>query len=273
MVKLDRSNNKVSHQIISTLREQIISGKYKKDSKLPAERELAEEFGVSQPTVREAIRALDAMGLLDVRHGSGTYVSYNRMLIVATALQTLLQLDEVSLFQALEVRKVLGRYSVALAATVGTEAEITEMKLALQELENPETVTSISEMVGRMVRFQTSISAACHNPLLFTLESLLIALLLQVQMRALRHRGLDYWKSRSLRFQQDRKQIMDGIESRDEEKAVSAMNKYFAHQMEQFRYDPDLVNMSFSDDVVVNAVSEILASIRQEGNSRKQKPD
>jgi len=64
-------------------------------ARLPPERELAQRFGVSGPTVREAIRGLSALGLVEVRHGSGAYVAPNIDGIVAVSLGALIQLEEV----------------------------------------------------------------------------------------------------------------------------------------------------------------------------------
>jgi GntR family transcriptional repressor for pyruvate dehydrogenase complex len=270
MNKIDRSGSKISHRIIDELRERILTGKFPNDSKLPAERELAEEFGVSQPTIREAIRALDAMGLLDVRHGSGTYVNHNRMFMVATALQALLQLDAVTLAQALDVRRMLGGHSVALATEIATEADIRRIESSLRMLETLDDTDSIEAVVRRMVDFQVVISEASRNPLLSMIEKLLIVLLLEVQMRALRHRGGAYWKSRSLRFQGDRKRIVEAMTRRDREEATRAMESYFQHQLEEFLRDPELVKMRFSDEEVINAVSEILINLRRTGGTASE---
>ncbi|GJH29382.1 FadR/GntR family transcriptional regulator [Caballeronia novacaledonica] len=265
MNRIDRSGNSISHRIISALRKQILAGKFRNDSKLPAERDLAEEFGVSQPTIREAISALDAMGLLDVRHGSGTYVNHNRMFIFATALQALLQLDAVTLAQALDVRGMLGAHSVTLALEVATAADIARIEEALLRLEALGDLDSSEAVVQRMVDFQIAISETSRNPLLSMLEKLLIVLLLEVQMRAFRHRGVSYWKSRSMRFQSDRRRIVEALKSRDSDATTRAMQGYFQHQLDQFLRDPDLVKMRFSDEEVFKAVSEILVSLRKSG--------
>ena len=66
---------RVADQIIDDMCESMGTGVYPPGSRLPTERALAERYGVSGSTVREAIRALTAMGLVDVRHGSGAYVT------------------------------------------------------------------------------------------------------------------------------------------------------------------------------------------------------
>ena len=86
---------KVADQILAALRTEIVTGALPRGARLPAERELAERFGVSGPTVREAIRGLSALGLVEVRHGSGAYVAPDVDSIVAVSLGTLVQLEDV----------------------------------------------------------------------------------------------------------------------------------------------------------------------------------
>src|ERR1700733_9227361 len=72
-------------QIIEQLRTQILTGAVALGAKLPTERELGLEFGVSSPTIREALRALSSMGLIEARRGSGAYVAPNLGRIIASA--------------------------------------------------------------------------------------------------------------------------------------------------------------------------------------------
>ncbi|OLE19869.1 MAG: hypothetical protein AUG50_02320 [Betaproteobacteria bacterium 13_1_20CM_3_63_8] len=65
--------NGIGQQIVDDLRNQILEGALARGAKLPTERELAEGYGVSGPTVREAIKALKAMRLVEVHHGSPTF--------------------------------------------------------------------------------------------------------------------------------------------------------------------------------------------------------
>jgi GntR family transcriptional repressor for pyruvate dehydrogenase complex len=63
-----------TEQVIAHVRNLIVTGALKPGDRLPAERELAVEIGVSRPTVRAGLRALSAMGVVQARHGSGTYI-------------------------------------------------------------------------------------------------------------------------------------------------------------------------------------------------------
>src|SRR3982074_557517 len=96
---------RVADQIFRDLRNQIVIGALPRGSKLPTERELAEKYRVSGPTVREAIRGLTAMGLADVRHGSGAYVTAATESLIAMSLGTVIQLQGLG---ATDVMSILG---------------------------------------------------------------------------------------------------------------------------------------------------------------------
>src|SRR6201996_8423191 len=87
---------RIADAIAEDLRAQIASGAIPHGARLPAERDLAERYRVSGPTVREALQGLSALGLLEVRHGSGTYVSAVADSLIARALGTVIQLERVS---------------------------------------------------------------------------------------------------------------------------------------------------------------------------------
>src|SRR5258708_23378376 len=87
---LDRG--RVADQIFKELRDGIVLGTIQQGAKLPSERELAQQYGVSGPTVREAIRGLSLLGFADVRHGSGMYVTADTGSLIATSLSEVIQL-------------------------------------------------------------------------------------------------------------------------------------------------------------------------------------
>src|SRR5882724_2493556 len=111
-------------QIIEQLRTQILTGALTLGSKLPTERELGLEFGVSSPTVREALRALNSMGLIEARQGSGAYVAPNLSRIVSSAMGMLMQLENVGLDDLLGLQSVLNYYAAELAVSRATDEDI-----------------------------------------------------------------------------------------------------------------------------------------------------
>jgi GntR family transcriptional repressor for pyruvate dehydrogenase complex len=249
-------------QIIETLRRDIVTGRLSRGDRLPNERELAHHFGVSQPTVREALRALDVMGLIDVHHGSGAFVRGDSAYVVAAALQTLLQIERVSILEALDVREVLSRQSARLAATSRTQADLDDLDQHLARLDRADEFTEVDALIDELAGFQIAVSTAAHNPLLSSLEAFLINLLLQIQIKALRKRGVAYWRSRSLGFQADRREIVEALRAQEPDRASAAIEAYLEHQRAVFNEDRELSGMRLSDPKAVRAVADAMVAAR-----------
>ena len=125
--RVSASPPKMADEIIETLRQDIVTRRLPDGERLPSEKELSDRFGVSQPTVREAIRALETLGLVEVLHGSGSFVRSSGEFALASALQTLLQLQSVGVMEVLNIRQALGRHSIELAAANATDDDIVRM--------------------------------------------------------------------------------------------------------------------------------------------------
>ena len=121
----------------------------RRGGELPAERVLAKKLGVSRPSVREALRTLERMGVVDVRHGSGTRVAPNGEAVLRSPLEYLIALDRPSIAELHETRS-----PDDLAAL---EAALRDMK---SKLADP------SEVTDPDLRFHRAVAAAAHNRLL-----------------------------------------------------------------------------------------------------------
>ena len=112
---------KLVDEIIETLRQDIVTRRRADGERLPSEKELSDRFGVSQPTVREAIRALETLGLVEVLHGNGSFVRSQGDFGLASALQTLLQLQSVGIIEALDIRQPVWTIKKSAAQEAGRE--------------------------------------------------------------------------------------------------------------------------------------------------------
>jgi GntR family transcriptional repressor for pyruvate dehydrogenase complex len=257
-----RPRLKVTDEILETVRGDIVSGRLPRGSRLPNERDLAQRFGVSQPTMREVVRALEAIGLVEVRHGSGAWVTGNSGYLIAAGLQTLMQLERVSLLEAVDVRKILGLESVRIAATERTDEDLDDIRARLYLLKAVDQIADVDGVIDQIAAFQVAVSAAAHRPLLYALESFLIQLQMQMQVKALKSRGVRYWRQRSLSFQDDRKSIVRAVEARDSEAAVAAMDRYLEHTREAFLSDPAVLSIRLTDKKAADAIAAIVQAVR-----------
>ncbi len=158
----------VAQEIVEQLREQILSGGIAPGASLPAERRLAEAFGVNRLTVRQAIARLEALGLVQAHHGSGTRVlDFRRSADVGllTDLMTVRRGDRALstrvLRDLLEVRRVIAIEVVALVAARAGEQDLRDLRALAQEQaartgDRPAFVRGDLEFTRRMVQ-------ACGN--------------------------------------------------------------------------------------------------------------
>ena len=253
---------KIVDEIIETLRQDIVTRRLPDGGRLPSEKDLSDRFGVSQPTAREAIRALETLGLVEVFHGSGSFVRSQGDYALASALQTLLQLERVGIMDVLNVRQVLGRYSIEVAASVATEEDIAAIKLACDRFNEISDTKEVDDVIALIIGFQRAVSAASHNPLLHSLELFLLALLSEVQVGSLTARSVRFWQARALSFQPHRLAILEALKSGDPQKARQAIDPYFDAQRVRFDQDDNLRALDLSSPSLINVVANMVRHIK-----------
>lgn len=150
--------------VIAQLRSQIESGEWRCNERIPTEEQLTAILQVGRNTVREAVRALVHIGMLEVRQGDGTYVRSNRDPSVI-----LRQVDSAALGDQLEVRRALEVEAARLAALRRTESDLAAMRRALDARGTWTDETSLAEFVERDARFHLSVVEASHNSALIEL--------------------------------------------------------------------------------------------------------
>src|SRR6187455_3494984 len=117
-------------QIADQIRELIRAGEFVAGARLPPERDLAKQLGVSRPSVREALIALEVEGYVEVRVGSGVYVSGPRAEVEAGELST-----DSGPFELIRARWLIEAECAALAAKSATKAQVRAMEEALDTME------------------------------------------------------------------------------------------------------------------------------------------
>ena len=175
---------KLTDQVVEKLIELIADGKLKPGERLPPERELAVEFDVSRTVIRESIRSLVARGLVEVRRGSGAFVSIPQTKLVAESMSLILQMGttEDLYSQVFEVRRLLEVEIAGLAAERATPADIKEMEVQLELMENN---CSVEQMAECDVEFHASLSRATHNEIYSVLLDSVVDIMLEIRHMAL----------------------------------------------------------------------------------------
>jgi GntR family transcriptional regulator, transcriptional repressor for pyruvate dehydrogenase complex len=155
-------------QVVQQILERIHAGEFAPGERLPTERELGELFGVSRGVIREAIKVLGAMGLIESRQGSGTYVAANIVPSVSRALVLSAKPDEESLIHLVEFRRPLEVEAARLAAIRRTASEATAITHAAAATVIGARAASTNAFVEGDANLHRQILAAARNPYLQT---------------------------------------------------------------------------------------------------------
>src|SRR5437773_3145385 len=157
----------VTDDAIDKIRERIVSGAWGPGDRLPKESELAAELGLSRNSLREAVRALSQLRVLEVRQGDGTYVSSLEpgLLLESTGFVSHLLLGETEL-ELYEVRRILEAAAASLAASRIDAEEKVELE---QSLERMRDARNVEELVEAEVAFHALIAKAAGNTVLTSL--------------------------------------------------------------------------------------------------------
>jgi GntR family transcriptional regulator, transcriptional repressor for pyruvate dehydrogenase complex len=167
--------SKASEYIERKIAESILDGRLKTGDRLPTEKEMARQFGVSLVTLREALRALEIFGLIEKRkgQGGGVFVSETNNESIKTALGYFLSFNYLSPQHLYEVREIIEPAMVKFAAQKITSAEIKQLERNIAYCEDrlkkakfPFTKKEFFEIDKEHVNFHRLIAEGTHNPIL-----------------------------------------------------------------------------------------------------------
>jgi GntR family transcriptional repressor for pyruvate dehydrogenase complex len=218
-----RARAGAADQVADHLRSKIYSGLLEKGAKLPSERDLAAYYGVSPPTVSEAIRALSAVKLVEARHGSGTYVTAEPGSLLTQAFQAVVELEHVDLESVLDLSDLVYEKSVNLGVVTATDEEILELREAAESFRAP--TQSETEFAAALERFLTALVQISHNRLLVAISHFLI----QKHIALARESALissEMWDKVARKLIDERLAVVDALAGRDAEAAASAIRIY-----------------------------------------------
>jgi len=209
--------NKVYEEVARQL-ERIILKKLHPGDKLPSERELAENLGVSRSSIRDAIRSLELIGLVEPRQGAGTVVREISTDVLMNPLTNVLRQKMELVSEFLDFRKMLEPPLAARAATHASEEELAEME---EILHRQETKFRSGELaIEEDSEFHYSIAMASGNSVVLKVLDVIMDLLRDTRERSLQLEGRP---QKSLAWH---RRILAAIKRRDAEAAKSAMRRH-----------------------------------------------
>lgn len=204
-----RSN--LCDNIAEEMKKDIISGVIKPGEKIPGEFELAEKFEVSRFTVREAMKKLDSMGLITIKHGVGSFVNEITPGSYMKPLLPMLMMSDTDVERICEVRLPLEVQAISLCVERASEEDIHELEDLVALMEEALEKNQFERYNELDVQFHLSIAEASKNRIIYEILNTLQDLL-QEQMK--RVFNAPESKERSIRRH---KQMVDAISNREEQ--------------------------------------------------------
>jgi GntR family transcriptional repressor for pyruvate dehydrogenase complex len=239
--------NRVTRQI----ERLIVEGQLQPGDRLPPERTLARQFGVSRTVIREAVRALVAKSLLEVRPGSGTVVRSPSTESVAQSMKLLLRAGqpELDYDKVHEIRRLLEVEIAGLAAERRTTEDLKEMEQILDQASKIQD--NRDEFAQSDVDFHAALASATHNELFSLVLDSLVDIMLQVRQMAF---GVSGTPSRALRYHQA---ILGEVKAGDPEGARQAMHEHLIESEDTMRQAlaQELDRLSKTPNNLADAVS------------------
>lgn len=202
----------VTDEAIVKIKEMILSGEIGPGDRLPPEKELSERLGLSRSSMREAVKALEVIRVLDVRRGDGTYVTSLEPRLLLEAMTFIVDLhDDSSILELFAVRRILEPAAAALATVQMTDAAVAALRAQVELVDES---TDVEGLVAHDLEFHGAIAAAAGNSYLAGL----IDSLSSHTVRARIWRGLTQEHSVE-RTLAEHRAIVDALERRDAELA------------------------------------------------------
>jgi GntR family transcriptional repressor for pyruvate dehydrogenase complex len=207
----------VKNQVFEQLRDRIMQRTWPPGAKIPSENALAEVLGVSRVSIREALHMLASLGLLETRHGGGTYVREYTGEIFLNPLLPVLVLDKPDILHVLEYRKIVEKGIVSLVMKRAGSAEIEELEGAYQAMvEHKNNSRAFAEAD---LSFHLVVAKATGNPVIMKVNTV-ITDILKVSMYGIVD-SLGTWDG--LHYH---RKILDAIKAGDGALAESLMEEH-----------------------------------------------
>jgi len=219
-------SSRLYEQIVKQIEDSIEKGDLKEGDQLPAERELALQFGVSRTAVREAVKALQEKGLVEAHPGRGTFITSETSNSIRLTFDRMIKSEpREGTIHLVEVREILEPEIAALAATRVNEESLIELREAVEIMDRAKL--DPDSFIEADLDFHLALAEAAANPLILSLIDSIVGVLREQRLSIFKVEGGPE------RGQYHHKRILEAIENRD---AVGAREAMRAH-LRQVRDD------------------------------------
>ena len=205
---------RIYEDIVAQVRGLLADGQVKAGDQLPSERELSDRFQVSRASVREALRTLESMGLVEIRSGEGTYVAASVETLLSPLASAILQQKDV-LLEIFEARKIVEPEIAALAAERANPEEVEQLERILYD--QARQIAEGGTGVEADTAFHSTLAQAAKNKVFLKLNDAIVDSLYETRERSLQSHG------RPGRSLAGHREILEAIRTKDAARAKTAM--------------------------------------------------
>lgn len=216
--RFENNNPNLYEKIIRSIREMMLSGELKVGEKIPPERELADLFKVSRVPIREALKTLEFLGVIQNVRGDGMYIQNISIEELLDKMAFAIENTENTIEELFIVREILENKASRLAALNRTEKDIEKLKKTIAEMESK--IEEGKDVYKLSLRFHTLIFEAARNKVLLGINDYLMGLLEVSREKTLFSSG---HRKTALDFH---KQILENIIKKDSEEAARIMDEH-----------------------------------------------
>jgi GntR family transcriptional repressor for pyruvate dehydrogenase complex len=212
-------SSRLYEQIVEQIEQSVQRGDLKPGDQLPAERELAAQFGVSRTAVREAVKALREKGLVEAYPGKGTFITSGSSNPMRQSIDRMMRSAQVDATSSLvEVREILEPEIAALAAVRATEENLNSLRKSVAVMDAAKR--DPDAYIEADLDFHLELAEAAANPLILSLIDSIVGVLREQRMRIFEVEGGPD------RGQYHHKRILEAMEHQDAQGAREAMRAH-----------------------------------------------
>lgn len=226
--------------IVEEIQNKIISGELKDGDMLTSQDELAKSMQISRPSLREALRRLQLMGLIEFKHGRGTFVKTVQPQDFMNPISGFLPINKKTAYELLEARLYLESSVAAMAAQKATEEDIKSLEDVLAKMETAAAKLDVKEFAQQDVKFHLLIAEGSRNKIMFQVVNILRGLLQKLVDRVFdTHRDrLEETFSHTIGYHRE---VLDSIKSHSVSRARKAMEKHIMDVRRKVKKSGDFV--------------------------------
>jgi GntR family transcriptional repressor for pyruvate dehydrogenase complex len=217
---------RVKQQVFEQLRDGIVRGSWPAGTRLPSENELVAKLGCSRISIREALHMLASLGLIEARHGGGTFVRSYSGEVLLSPLLPMIALEQTDILHVLEYRKILEPGSVALAVARADKTDVVELERTCELLRA--STQDLGAFARADLEFHLALARASKNPVLVKVNSVILDVLSaswEEIVHALGTRdGLHYHH-----------RILKALKARDAVAAVALMEEHITRTIDRLK--------------------------------------